>query len=252
MRYIAVPVGRGRSFKTNLADALYEELHNRGEVVTAWDIDKAPNLKFRVANAKRPEDASPSARQACLESAIHHAYGSEGIAVVDVGADEVLFHQITDKLPDMIELLAADGVEIIGIHVLGPDVDKDTAFFRATRDSAVFTREIVVLNHGLVRSGISPGGGFAPKSAFAAVEKLVNPTGLPVFHIRALPPEVMAAIWPDPDKKVPIRPLHDLADDPKALNNVINAMVLRSYLNVDIGPLINEILNVRPELPQAA
>jgi hypothetical protein len=219
---------------TNIADALFEEMDKRDLPVTAWDIDKARNLKRRISIARRPADSSDRARRLCLEDAIHETIAGEGDAIVDLGADELLFHQIADKLPEMSDLLAEAGLQVVAIHVLGHDVDKDLAFYRATKDSNVFARQLVALNHGVVPEERDP------DEAFAAVRRAVERDGFPMFVIRKLPVEIMEALWPE-DEKAPIPLLHDLADDVATLK-IVNAMVLRSYLSKCIAPIVNEIL----------
>lgn len=238
LRRLIVPVGRGRSGKTTCADALFEEMQRRGVNVTAWDIDRAPHLNRRIPTAQRPVGGSDAARQACLEKGIHDTIFGDGDAIVDVGADDVVFHLLTDKLPELVDLLAEHGLEIVAVHVLGPDLDKDTAYFRATRDGGIFTREIVVLNHCLAPKDI------APDDAFAAVRNLVRPYALPTFVVRALPPEVMKVIWPE-DRKAPIRSLHDLSTDAQALGNIVNMLALGSWLRAEessISCIIDAIL----------
>jgi hypothetical protein len=234
-RRIIAPVGRGRSGKTLLSGALYDEMHDRGELVNAWDLDKAPSLSLRIKAAKRATDASDGSRRSALEDAIHETIGGDADAVVDMGADDLLFHEIAYKLPGMAEILAQNGVEVVGIHVLGPQVQKDLAFFRDAKDKGIFARQIVVLNHGLVPSEIDP------NDAFVEVRKLAK--GFPIYPIRTLPPAVIDVLNESGGS------MHDLASDPSALR-FINMQVLRIWLATSIVPVVEEIMAV--PLPEAA
>lgn len=235
MKRIIVPVGRGRIGKTSIAAMLAEMLLDGDHPVTTWDLDKAPSLKRRISDAQRPFSGGDRARRAALEDCLQVTITGEADAVVDMGADDVLFHMVADKLPEMTELLAEAGVEVVAIHVLGPDADKDLAYYRATKDGDVFGRQIVVLNHGMVAAD-----DISADKAFATVRGIVNASGLPVYVTRRLPVEVMQELWPEDVKAM--RTLHSLTDEDSPLLWT-NRMVLKSYLNKSIRPIINAVLN---------
>lgn len=229
MARIVIPCGRGRVGKTTLSQAIGEELAQLGERVTLFDLDRAPSLSKRTLS-RRPANGSDRARRLALEDAIHEAIQGEAFdtAVVDIGGDDVLWHDITAKLPELLDLLDEAGVAAIAVHVLGPNADKDLAYYRLVWDTATFSSQLVVLNHGLAPEGIHP------DDAFAAVRKAVN--GAQPLVVRALPPEVIEII----ETCLKGRTLAELADDTPTLK-AINAAVLRSWLNKSIRPLVEAI-----------
>jgi len=239
---IIAPVGRGRIAKTTLANALYEEMRRRNEFLTAWDLDKAPSLSYHIKDAKLPLSSAPSDRKLALQTAINETVLGAQSTIVDMGADEILFHELNDMLPGMRDILANEGVEVVAIHVIGPEPLKDMAYFNATKDTGVFTRQIVVFSYCVVPRERDP------DKAFGRARRLVSGLDFPTFPFRRLPPEVMSVYHGEADGKP--KTFEEVDKWLMDARDFWNRAVLTSFIGSSIKPMVDEILG--ETLPEAA
>lgn len=247
LRRMIIFGGRGRIGNSTIANAVFEEMQLRCHEVTAWDLDRAPMLA-RFVEARRPTgsdgkpDGSDPARRRALEEAIDETIRGTKHAVVDPGGgDDPMVLQLQDKLPDMTELFADAGLETIAVHVVGPQL-KDLAYYRAVQGTNTYARQIVVLNYGMAPDGVDP------HDAFSLVRKTVG-NSCPIFVVRQLPPAAISALL----AREKGRTMREVTENLDTGLKFVDRMVLTSWLELSIGPLVDELMqDPPPVLPEAA
>lgn len=195
---LIVLLGRQRTGKTLLAQ-WYAETTTRDLPLRILDADQGEQVLSDRLEEAVPSPRADDDRRAWLEAEIEKQVTAAATEPYDVlldpGGSDPQMKRWGVQL-DMVDMLQSAGVDVVAIHLLGPDV-ADLAYMKDIEEGNLFCplRTIVLFNKALVSAGQTP------QSAFAEVVK-----SDPVKRIMKRGGRVLGR----DDKPLSIEPLRDM------------------------------------------
>src|SRR5271157_4296447 len=136
---LMIVVGRQRVGKTTFLNALAQYLRGHGASFEIWDADKM--------NATN--NMSLFHREALQPTSVERRFE----AMLDVGGGDTPLARLVAEVP-IVPTLEAEGVRVVVVHVVGPDL-ADLDYLDRFEQDDLFAPEatLIVMNGGLVLSG---------------------------------------------------------------------------------------------------
>ena len=132
------------------------------------------SLSTFFPDASLPPDGGLADTRGWIESKLKEQAEQGYHAVLDAGGGFTGFSALVEDVP-VIEALAAQGTDVIGLFCVGPE-QADLDYLDAFSREALFVPDatMIVMNAGLVLSGLSPRSAFAAVSENAAFKAAVG------------------------------------------------------------------------------
>ena len=163
-----VPLGRGARGKTWWTRWAVERAQDQGRSIVLADADRTnATLSGYFAGVLTPPSADDDDMRDWFAAFCEQQIEERFTALIDLGGGDLMLKRIAREA-SLTELLESHGIEVVAVHLLGPDRD-DLAYLRDMEADGLFApaATILVLNEGLLPKGRST------QAAFQAV--LDNP-----------------------------------------------------------------------------
>ena len=171
-RLLWVALGRQRVGKTALLNAAVQYFRALGSPLEVWNADqqnRTHSLSTFYSDAAVPPDGGLADSRVWIEAQFVDQVQRGYHAVLDAGGGWTGFSSLIKDVP-VLDALGGQGTEVIGLFCVGPEqADLDYLHNYAEDGSFLPDKTVIVLNAGLVLSGRSSKGAFAPIMASPAV-----------------------------------------------------------------------------------
>lgn len=171
---LRVALGRQRVGKTALLDAAIQCFRGLGSRIEVWNADQqntTHSLSTFFPDAAVPGTGGLADAQSWIEQRLFDQSVRRYHAVLDAGGGWTGFSALIDNVP-VVETLAAQGTEVIGLFCVGPEqADLDYLARFSETGSFLPDKTVIVLNEGLVLSGRSSRNAFAAVLSSPGVER---------------------------------------------------------------------------------
>jgi hypothetical protein len=166
---LVVTVGRGKTGKSAFLRWVAETALATGtRPIRVFDADiHNATLKRCFDHAEAPPSLDDEDRRTWVEARLSEmveavASNDPFDAVLDLGGNDLLLKRLGFEV-GLVELLDSSGVELVGVHMIGPDV-ADLRYLEDVERSGLFRpkRLVLVLNTGLVKTLQNPAVAFKP------------------------------------------------------------------------------------------
>ena len=181
---LVVPLGRGGRGKTWWTRWAVERAQDAGRAVVVADADRTnATLSAYFAGVLTPPSAEDAEMSDWFTAFIEQLVERELTATLDLGGGDLLLKRVNHEA-SVVEFLEGNGVQVVAVHVLGPDRD-DLAYLRDLEANRLFAPDatMLVLNEALVPAERSTQAAFEAvldNSIFrAAVERGARPVWMP-------------------------------------------------------------------------
>ena len=176
-RLLLVALGRQRVGKTALLNTVVQYFRAEGSEIEVWNADqqnRTHSLSTFFPDASLPPEGGLADTRGWIESKLKEQAEQGYHAVLDAGGGFTGFSALVEDVP-VIEALAAQGTDVIGLFCVGPE-QADLDYLDAFSREALFVPDatMIVMNAGLVLSGLSPRSAFAAVSENAAFKAAVG------------------------------------------------------------------------------
>ena len=174
---LLVALGRQRVGKTALLNTVVQYFRAEGSGIEVWNADqqnRTHSLSTFFSDASVPSETGLADTRRWIESKLIDQ-GERGYhAVLDAGGGVTGFSALVEDVP-IVEVLAAQGTDVIGLFCVGPE-QADLDYLDTFSRNASFMPEatMIVMNSGLVLSGRAPRAAFAPILENAAFKAAVD------------------------------------------------------------------------------
>lgn len=164
-RLLLVALGRQRVGKTALLNTAVQYFHAQGNEIEVWNADqqnRTHSLSTFFPDASVPPDGGLADTRGWIEGKLKEQVERGYHAVLDAGGGVTGFSSLVEDVP-VIEALAAQGTDVIGLFCVGPE-QADLDYLDKFSRSGTFMPKatMIVMNTGLVLSGRLPRAAFAP------------------------------------------------------------------------------------------
>jgi len=167
-------VGRQRVGKTVLANTAVQYFRSLGNPLRVWNADqqnRSHSLSLFFPDAEAVSGGGIEDGMAWIEGRIEHQIANGYDAVLDVGGGATGFAKLVQEVP-LLEAVPANALRVVGLFCTGPErADLDYLEQFASDDLFMPSASMIILNAGLVLSGRSASGAFAPIVAAPAVKR---------------------------------------------------------------------------------
>jgi hypothetical protein len=162
---LVVVAGRQRVGKTTVANALVQYLGGLGCRFEVWNADqqnRSHSLSSFFPDALTPPPGGLVDGRIWLEQRLREQVKRRSNAVLDPGGGWTSFASLVREIP-LVTALDAEGIRVIALFCVGAErADLDYLEHYAEADLFMPASTMIVLNAGLVLSGQSAIGAFAP------------------------------------------------------------------------------------------
>jgi len=147
---LILPLGRGSRGKTTFVRWAAERAQSHGREVVIADMDRTnPTLSVFFSGVVQPERTSDIDVREWLAAFVESQIEQRFTAFLDVGGGDLVLKQVAREM-DLAGFLAAQDIEPVAVHLIGPDRD-DLAYLRDMEDSTFAPpATLLVLNEALV------------------------------------------------------------------------------------------------------
>ena len=115
-------IGRGRTGKTTLARWAYEGLAERGGTAIIAAADPVNRtLANYLDGVAQPPSTDPLEVRDWLIVLLQHAMSEKLSVMVDLGGGDTSLIELLKVLPNLVAMMAEDGMEPVAIHAIGTD-----------------------------------------------------------------------------------------------------------------------------------
>ena len=171
-RLLWIALGRQRVGKTALLNAAVQYFRALGSNIEVWNADqqnRTHSLSTFYSDAAVPPEGGLADSRVWIERRFVDQAQRGYHAVLDAGGGATGFSSLIEDVP-VLEPLKDLGTEVIGLFCVGPEqADLDYLEHFATSGTFLPDKTVIVLNAGLVLSGRSSNGAFAPIMTSPAV-----------------------------------------------------------------------------------
>src|SRR5271166_282438 len=171
-----VALGRQRVGKTALLNTAVQYFRELGNPVRVWNADqqnRSHTLSLFFRDAEEVGGGGIEDGKVWIEAHILDLINKRYDAVLDVGGGATGFSKLVDEVP-LLDAVEGSSVRVVGLFCTGPErADLDYLEQFAEADLFMPSASVIVLNAGLVLSGRSAIGAFAPVMAHPVVKRAV-------------------------------------------------------------------------------
>jgi hypothetical protein len=164
-RLLLVALGRQRVGKTALLNTIVQYFRAEGSEIEVWNADQqnhTHSLSTFFPDAATPPESGLVDSRAWIERKLKEQAERGYHAVLDAGGGFTGFSSLVEDVP-VISALGAQGTDVIGLFCVGPEqADLDYLDTFSQHQAFIPEATMIVMNAGLVLSGRSPRGAFAP------------------------------------------------------------------------------------------
>jgi hypothetical protein len=172
-----VALGRQRVGKTALLNTAVQFFRAAGNDIRVWNADqqnKSHTLSQFFPDAEHVSEGGIEDAKVWIEERLSDQIERRYDAVLDVGGGATGFSKLVQEVP-VLEATEASAIRVVGLFCTGPErADLDYLEQYAETDMFMPAASMIVLNAGLILSGRSAGGAFAPVAQHAAVRRVVH------------------------------------------------------------------------------
>ena len=151
-----VPLGRGARGKTWWTRWAVERAQDQGRSVVLADADRTnATLSGYFSGVLTPPSADDDDMRDWFASFCEQQIEDRFTALIDLGGGDLMLKRIAREA-SLTNLLESHGIEVVAVHLIGPDRD-DLAYLRDMEADSLFApaATILVLNEGLLPKGRS-------------------------------------------------------------------------------------------------
>jgi len=182
-------IGRGKTGKTTAIRWSAESALLAGTALLMADMDPTNDTFSQyVANVARPPEASdPALALKWLDKLLQHALDHGLSVLVDLGGGDTTLRRLVSQLPDLVQLIEAQGFAMVLFYTVGPQEEDLSPL--ATMESLDFrpTATAVVLNEAMAEVGDPPLNAFARILRHSVFLAAVKRGAVPIWMPRLLP-----------------------------------------------------------------
>jgi len=181
-------IGRQRTGKTTLLNALAETVHRQGGTPEIWNTDllnRSHSINQFHAETRSPSEADLTSQRKWLEHRIMEMVEHRRDVVLDIGGGWTAFHELINGTP-LVAALEEEGIRLIVVYMMGTErADADYLEDLQTKKGFRPRRSVIVLNEGLIPAGASLQGAFSGLTRSAPVMRAIG-NGAKVVTMPAL------------------------------------------------------------------
>jgi Transposase len=192
-----IALGRQRVGKTVLLNTAVQYFRGLGNPLRVWNADqqnRSHTLSLFFPDAEEVTGSGIEDGMAWTEARIEHQIAHGYDAVLDVGGGATGFAKLVQEVP-LLDALDSSSLLVVGLFCTGPeraDLDYLKQFTHA--DMFMPPASVVVFNSGLVLSGRSAAGAFAPIMEASAVK-------LAILSSLITSPVIKSPVFAKPSKR---------------------------------------------------
>jgi hypothetical protein len=182
-------IGRGKTGKTTAIRWSAEAALLDGTALLMADMDPTNDTFSQyVANVARPPEASdPALALKWLDKLLQHALDHKLSVLVDLGGGDTTLRRLVSQLPDLVQLVEAQGFAMVLFYTVGPQEEDLSPL--ATMEGLGFrpTATAIVLNEAMAEVGDPPPNAFARILRHSVFLAAVKRGAVPIWMPRLLP-----------------------------------------------------------------
>ncbi len=182
-------IGRGKTGKTTAIRWSAEAALLAGTTLLMADMDPTNDTFSQyVANVARPpEAADPALALKWLDKLLQHALDHGLSVLVDLGGGDTTLRRLVTQLPDLVQLVEAQGFAMVLFYTVGPQEEDLSPL--ATMEGLGFrpTATAIVLNEAMAEIGDPPPNAFARILRHSVFLAAVKRGAVPIWMPRLLP-----------------------------------------------------------------
>jgi hypothetical protein len=185
---IVLAVGRGKTGKTTLLRWMAEQALAAKREVRFGDLDPT-NASFAsyFEGVHQPSDDDPKVRARFLEKFLLHHVKQRASTLIDLGGADTTLRQLLTSLPGLDAAMEADGVSLVLLYLLGPDVD-DLAPLAALEELRFAPKATaLVRNTAAVEPGFTREESFARATRYGVYRRAVERGAVQLWLPNLLP-----------------------------------------------------------------
>jgi hypothetical protein len=172
-----IALGRQRVGKTVLLNTAVQYFRGLGNPLRVWNADqqnRSHTLSLFFPDAEEVTGSGIEDGMAWTEARIEHQIAHGYDAVLDVGGGATGFAKLVQEVP-LLDALDSSSLLVVGLFCTGPErADLDYLEQFAHADMFMPPASVVAFNSGLVLSGRSTEGAFAPITKAPAVKRALS------------------------------------------------------------------------------
>ena len=187
-------IGRGKTGKTTLLRFAAERSAEAGRDVMLADVDRTnATLSSYFEGVQRPPEGDEGSVAKWMEQLLAFVMKNKASAYIDLGGGDTTLRRLVGEVPDLVNMLEAEGVDPVAVYLLGPQTDDLSPLASLEAEGFQPRATMLVLNEGLADSAVPREEAFARvlrHSAFRealarGAEALWMPRLLPAAEIEA-------------------------------------------------------------------
>lgn len=160
---LVTPLGRGNTGKTVLLRWLAERADQHGRPLVLADGDPTnATLAEYFPVTLRPPSTDEQDRRDWFDGLVESQLANGTSLAVDFGGGDLILKRHAAEF-ELVQFLDARGVDVVALHLIGPNLD-DLAYLQEVERDGLFAPRctVLVLNEGLVPAGRSERTAFEP------------------------------------------------------------------------------------------
>lgn len=185
--------GRGKTGKTTAIRWMSERALTAGRPLLMGDVDPG-NIGFGTyfkGVHEPPDRDNPEIAFRWLEEFIAHAIEHWQTAVIDLGGGDTTLRRLADELPDLAKHADANGVAIVVLYFIGPQIDDLSPIASMAQREFRPHATAIIMNEASVQVGMTREQAFAPVSQYPLLRDVFERGAVPVWMPKLLPWEAI-------------------------------------------------------------